>query len=504
MNIDFKALLALSPNPYMVLDPDLTIVWTNAAYRRSTMRSEEDLVGTNVLDAFPSEPGSESHELLVSSFARVLKEKKPDEIALIRYDIARPDGSMEPRYWSATHTPILNENGEVSVFMQHTVDVTEMHNLRTMRDEFDLVRRAEAVQTRNLDLQTQMKRMTATFEQAPGFVCLLSGPHHVFEIANAAYCELVGRQNLLGKTVAEALPEVVRQGFVDILDNVRRGGQPYIGHAQEIVFESGPDGAPVRRYIDFIYQPIVSQDKVSTILVQGQDVTETVLAARQQDLLINELNHRVKNTLAIVQSLAHQSFRHIPGAGAAREAFDTRLRALARAHNLLTEAAWQSSALSEVIREATAPCGDPARIEVEGPEAWLSPRLTVALSMTLHELTTNAIKYGALSNDRGRVRIRWQRAPEAPHAMTLEWSEEDGPVVEIPAHKGFGTRLIEGSMAAEYGGSVVIDYLPTGVHCTMGFMVPVAPPRASGKLYTNLPGLTRPSQTRPGGLALGR
>lgn len=472
MNIDFKALLALSPNPYMVLAPDLTIVWTNAAYQRSTMRSEEDLVGTNVLEAFPSEPGSESHELLVSSFAHVLTQKKPDEIALIRYDIARPDGTMETRYWSATHTPILDENGEVSVFLQHTVDVTELHTLRTMRDEFNLVRRAEAVQSRNLDLQTQMQRMTAMFEQAPGFVCVLSGPQHVFEMANAAYCELVGRKDLLGRTVAEALPEVVRQGFVAILDNVRSSGQPYIGHAQEIVFEAGPDGTPVRRYIDFIYQPIVAQGEISTILVQGQDVTETVLAARQQDLLINELNHRVKNTLAIVQSLAHQSFRHVEGAGAAREAFDFRLRALARAHNLLTEASWQSSALGEVIREATAASGDPARITLEGPDTVLSPRLTVALSMTLHELTTNAIKYGALSNERGTVRIRWHREAEAPHRIALEWSEEDGPVVTPPARKGFGSRLIEGSLAAEYGGTVALDYLPTGVHCTMGFLVP--------------------------------
>ncbi|MBH0112584.1 PAS domain-containing protein [Novosphingobium sp. YJ-S2-02] len=474
MNIDFRALFSLSPNPYMVLDRDLTIVWTNAAYQRSTMRSAEDLAGRNVLEAFPSEPGTDSYELLNASFRRVLETGQTDEIALIRYDIARPDGTMEQRYWSATHTPILDANGDFEVFLQHTVDVTELHELRTMREEIDLVRRADAVQHRNFDLESQTERLTRMFDQAPGFVCVLTGEDHVFEMTNSAYCELVGRDDLLGRTVAEAMPEVVTQGFVEILDGVRRDRKPYIGHAQEIYFEVGPDQPPLRRYIDFVYQPIVQDDEVSAIFVQGQDVTETVEASRRQDLLINELNHRVKNTLAVVQSLASQSFRNVEAAAGPRRAFDERLRTLAGAHNLLTDANWGTTSLADVIREATAGGGEPERVHIEGPQVALPPRLTVALSMTLHELTTNALKYGALSNETGTIAVHWSRDAERPAYLALEWREQGGPPVTAPQRKGFGTRLIERGLAAEYGGQAVMDYAPTGLVCRVELHIPAA------------------------------
>lgn len=471
MNIDFKALFALSPNPYMVLDSDLTIVWTNQAYLQTTMRTAEAIFGRNVFEAFPSTPGSDSYELMVASFKRVRQFRQRDEIAVIRYDIERPDGAMEQRYWSATHTPLLNDQGEVELILQHTVDVTELHNLRTMRDEIEVVRRANAVQTRNIDLQAQIERLTRMFEQAPGFVCVLTGADHVFEMTNSSYCELVGRDDLLGQSVAEAMPEVVEQGFVAILDGVRRDRQPYIGSAQEIFLRAGPEGQPVRRFIDFVYQPVVLENEVAAIFVQGQDVTESVLAARHQDLLINELNHRVKNTLAVVQSLANQSFRNVEGAGAALQAFDLRLLALARAHTLLTNANWGITDLAEVIREATAANGDPNRIQADGPAIALPPRITVALSMALHELTTNAIKYGALSSDQGTISIKWQHDPAQAEGIVLEWVERDGPAVSVPQHKGFGTRLIERGLASEYGGGAQITFAPEGVRCAIQFRV---------------------------------
>lgn len=472
MNIDFKALLSLSPNPYMVLDRDLTIVWANQAYLRSTMRTAESIFGLNVLDAFPSEPGSDSYELLVASFNRVLETRAADEIALIRYDIVRPDGYMEQRYWSATHTPLLDGNGDVDIILQHTVDVTELNKLRTMRDEIELVRRAEAVQNRNLGLQAQTERFTRMFEQAPGFVCVLTGENHVFEMANSAYCNLVGRKDLIGQSVAMAMPEVVSQGFVDTLDEVRRSRLPYIGRGREVYFTANPDELPVRRYIDFVYQPIVLGNEVSAIFVQGQDVTASVLAARHQDLLINELNHRVKNTLAIVQSLASQSFRNVEAAAGPRQAFDERLQALAGAHNLLTDATWGTTSLAEVIRKATGAGGQPERVMLSGPATALPPRLTVSLSMALHELTTNAIKYGALSNDTGTVEVSWSLDAQRPKQLMVEWREKGGPPVVEPQRRGFGTRLVERGLAAEYGGQARIEFAPRGLQCSMGLTLP--------------------------------
>ncbi|MBT0670986.1 PAS domain-containing protein [Novosphingobium profundi] len=472
MNIDFKALCSLSPNPYMLLDRDLTIVWTNAAYLRATMHSAETLFGRHLLDAFPSEPGSESYELLFASFERVLESREVDEIALIRYDIPRPDGTMETRYWSATHTPMRDAAGEVEFILQHTVDVTELHNLRTMRDEIDMVRRAQAVQDRNLDLQGQIERLTRLFEQAPGFVCVLTGESHVFEMANSAYCDLVGRTDLIGKPVVQALPEIEEQGFVAILDEVRRTRQPYVGKARKVYFDADPGALPVHRCVDFVFQPVILDGAVSAIFVQGQDVTEAVEAARHQDLLINELNHRVKNTLAIVQSLASQSFRKVEAAAEARLAFDERLHALAGAHNLLTDANWGTTSLGEVVRAATAAAGDPQRLRASGPVIALPPRLTVALSMTLHELTTNAIKYGALSNETGTVAVTWSRQTGQPDRLVLEWQEFGGPRVETPTRKGFGTALIERGLAAEDGGQARIAYLPEGLTCSITLYLP--------------------------------
>jgi len=475
--IDFESLFALSPNPYVVMDRDLTIIWMNDAYLRATMRARDAIIDRPMFDAFPSEPGSDSYELLSASLNRVLETGKADEIALIRYDIETPQGDMEQRFWSATHTPLLDAQGKVDLILQHTVDVTE---LQSLREQSGLVRRADAVQHRNLDLQAQRARMTRMFEQAPGFMAMLTGPEHTFEMVNAAYTKVVGRSGLVGQSVAQALPEIVNQGFIDILDDVRRSGAPYIGRAQEIFFENEPDGTRDRRFLDFVYQPIVEKgndgDEVTGIFVQGQDVTEVVEAARRQDLLISELNHRVKNTLAVVQSLASQSFRDIEAATGARQTFEERLAALAGAHNLLTDATWQTTSLESVVRKATgaAAGSDASRIAVSGPDVALSPRLTVALSVALHELTTNAIKYGALSNATGTIAIAWSRRSDDSDYLALDWSEAGGPPVMATGRKGFGTRLIERGLAAEYGSEAKIEFREGGLHCHIALYVPEA------------------------------
>lgn len=474
MNLDFESLFSLSPNPYVVMDRNETIVWMNDAYLRATMRTRESIIGRRMFDAFPSDPGSDSFELLSASLKRVVETAEIDEIALIRYDIASPDGSMEQRYWSATHTPLLDSAGEVDAILQHTVDVTELHRLRSLRDESGLFRRADAVQHRNLDLQAQRARLTRMFEQAPGFMAVLVGPDHEFAMVNEAYTQLVGREQLIGRKLAEALPEIVSQGFIEILDEVRRSGQPYNGRSQEVYFEIEPGAPRDRRFLDFIYQPIFENGAVSAIFVQGQDMTEVVEAARHQDLLINELNHRVKNTLAIVQSLASQSFRNVEMAGSARQSFEERLRALAGAHNLLTDASWRMTSLAEVVREATAPAAgaDACRIEASGPDISLSPRLTVALTMALHELTTNAMKYGALSNETGCIRIAWFREAEDSDYLALDWQELGGPPVKPSGRKGFGSRLIERGLAAEYGSKAELDFREEGLHCRIGLYIP--------------------------------
>ena len=468
--IDFASLFAGSPNPYVVVDRNLVIAWMNDAYLAATMRRREDIIGKPMFEAFPSEPGSESFRLLDESFERVLLTGERDEIALIRYDIANQHGELETRYWSATHTPVNDAAGTTAYILQHTVDVTELHSLRRSRDEAGVVQRADAIQARNRDLADERDRFRRMFEQAPGFVAVVGGSRHVFLMANAAYRRLIGERELIGKPVADAMPEIVEQGFIDLLDRVREQGKVYIGEREPIMLRSEGSDTLSRRYLTFVYQPIFDAGQVTAIFVQGYDVTDEVQAAEAQKLLINELNHRVKNTLAIVQGLAAQSFRNLEGAGQGLAAFDARLNALAAAHSLLTESNWEAARLESTICSAiTATLGSEAqRVTLAGPSLSLPPQTTVSLAMLVHELSTNALKHGALSNTSGTIDVRWLVSDESgERELQIDWRESGGPTVEVPTRRGFGTRLIERGLSTEGGARANIDFNPAGLHCTI-------------------------------------
>ena len=450
----------------------------NDAYLRVTMRRRDDIVGRTMFDAFPSDPDSESFSLLDGSLKEVLRTGQADEIALIRYDIRGPDGSMEVRYWSATHTPLLDTSGNVEFILQHTVDVTELESLRQLRDEVGLVERAGKVQARNLDLAAQSQRLQRMFEQAPGFVAVVEGPDHVFTMANAAYRKLVGQRDVVGKSVAEALPEVVEQGFVELLDTVRTSHTPYFGQSERVFLKKESSDEFEWRYLDFVYQPIFDGENVIGTFIQGHDVTDGVHAFESQSLLINELNHRVKNTLAIVQGLAAQSFRRVAGAGDAMRAFDARINALAAAHSLLTERSWESAEIADIVtRSVEATAGpDAARIALDGPDVRLEPQTAVSLAMIIHELSTNAIKYGALSVPDGTVRVGWTARPGANDgvALVFDWKELGGPAVAPPEREGFGSRLIRLGLSSELASSVDLAFEPDGLHCRIEAIVGAA------------------------------
>lgn len=199
-------------------------------------------------------------------------------------------------------------------------------------------------------------------------------------------------------------------------------------------------------------------------------------------LLVNELNHRVKNTLAIVQSIAVQTLRSDRAEATSRRAFESRLSALAAAHDLLTTENWESASLRQVIEKAGLGCGAPAeRFTVAGPDVRVQPRAAVSIVMAVHELCTNAVKYGALSNDCGKVAVEWE-VMEAGDArrLSLKWSEEGGPPVAPPQARGFGTRMIERALAVELGGSARIEFLPEGVRCTVEAPLPPLAHPAAG------------------------
>jgi PAS domain S-box-containing protein len=202
------------------------------------------------------------------------------------------------------------------------------------------------------------------------------------------------------------------------------------------------------------------------------DITERMKAEQHQRLLIDELSHRAKNLLAIIQSVAQQSFKGTSEPAEMLRAFEGRLGALAAAHGILTREKWEAAPIRRIICDTiTAVKNDDHRLKLDGPDLLLPPKTSVSLAMAIHELATNAVKYGSFSGEDGTVAIRW-RAEDG--RLKLEWRESGGPPVTAPAKRGFGSRMIERGLAAELGGKVRIDFEPEGVVCTVDAPMPEA------------------------------
>lgn len=294
--IDFAGLFDLAPNAYMVVDRDLRYVAANQAYLRETASRREDLLGRTIFELFPNDPNdpnNKSARMLRESLERVLESGRPDNLAFIPYKVPKEvDGKVvvTERSWSATHLPVLDAQGKVAFILQHTVDVTSLHEPaqqasgERLRTEAGVLSRARAVEEENERISEERERLRALFAQAPGFMCVLDGPTHVFRIVNEAYTTLVGRADIVGKTVAEALPEIVGQGFVDVLDKVFRTGTPFIGEGLRVLIDRGTGKGPEEHYLDFLYQPVRDETgAIIGIFVQGHDVTVQKNAQRENE-----------------------------------------------------------------------------------------------------------------------------------------------------------------------------------------------------------------------------
>jgi two-component sensor histidine kinase len=206
-----------------------------------------------------------------------------------------------------------------------------------------------------------------------------------------------------------------------------------------------------------------------------RDIHERKQGEAHREMLLQELNHRVKNTLATVKAIASQTLKGNNATPEARAAFDGRLMALASAHDLLIRQEWSQASLEDIIRRALAPhVGAGAqRIEARGPAALLGAGSALALTMCLHELATNAAKYGALSVEQGRIHVSWILNGGL---LALEWRESGGPPVVIPQRRGFGSQLIERALASDLNGSAEIEFAPEGVICRV--TATITPPEA--------------------------
>jgi two-component sensor histidine kinase len=447
-----------SPLPLVMLWGADGVMIYNDAYSALAGKRHPRLLGSRVLEGWP-EVADFNRRVMEVGLAGGTLSFKDQQLTLYRNNVP------EEVWMDLNYGPVLNENGKPAGVLAIVVETTQ----RVLAERALAAERA-AVEEANRRLAAESEFLHGLFEQAPSLMAMLSGPDHVFRLTNASYRNLIGGREVLGQPLREAIPEIEGQGFLELVDQVYATGEAFIGTGMKASLRRVPDGPLEDRYLDFIYQPVTNAaGQVTGIFVDGQDVTDRLKTERHLRLVVNELNHRVKNTLSMMQAIAAQTFRDGEDLAGAHATFSARVMALGRANDLLTAENWEGASLKDVIaRTAAAHSSDGDRFIIKGPVVRLSPKTAMAVSMALHELATNAIKYGALSSPSGMVEVRWTLTPEAAgERLTLTWREMGGPPVAIPARRGFGTRLIERGLAAELDGQVQVLFEPTGVICVV-------------------------------------
>ncbi|MGH6828762.1 MAG: sensor histidine kinase, partial [Rhizomicrobium sp.] len=267
---------------------------------------------------------------------------------------------------------------------------------------------------------------------------------------------------IVGRSILTLIPSDRYREEERILASVRSGRR--IEHYETV--RQRKDGSLVE--VSITVSPVKSPEGgVIGASKIARDIGERKRAEATRDLLLHEIKHRVKNILSNVQAMASQTFR--TGPPQERDAFTARLRALADAHDILTQRDWQGGAVDEVVGRALRPFGygRTERIKAAGPALLMDPNNALLLSMLLHELGTNAVKYGALSNATGSVHLDWSlESAGKERRLALNWTERGGPPVSPPTNKGFGSRLIAHALTAEHG-DAKMDYTPGGLVCTL-------------------------------------
>jgi PAS domain S-box-containing protein len=300
---------------------------------------------------------------------------------------------------------------------------------------------------------------------------------HPIIFANDSFLQLTGyeREEILGR-------------YFSCL--VAGGTDPAMLAEVDRAFHTDSGGASVERYVrkngsEFYAAKLVSpvRNENGTVVqyfVSLIDLTEHNRDQQRARMLIDELNHRVRNTLAIVQSIVGHALRDASGPEQIRDAIESRLLALARSHDMLTREDWRGVGLLDLVHEALEPFGaakiHTRRFTISGVNIRLSPKATLLLSIVLHELATNALKHGALSSQAGSVLIQWriERGAQGNARLLLSWKEKDGPRVSQPARKGFGSQVIEQGIAYELDGTVTLRYCADGLLCTIEVNAPDA------------------------------
>jgi PAS domain S-box-containing protein len=367
--------------------------------------------------------------------ATAIKEGRP--IRDIEAVLERPDGARVP--FRPYPTPLKDESGRVIGAINLLIDATDLKQaeIESARLAAIVVSSDDAIVGKTLD------------------GCVTSW--------NAGATRIFGYEpkEMIGQSIIKIIPPELRQEEDEILAKLKRG--EHIAHYETV--RLAKDGR--RLNISLSVSPVL--DKTGRIIGASKiarDVTEKKRVEAIQRVLIEELNHRVKNTLAMTQAIASQSLRHARSASDFVESFTGRVQALAKAHSLLTDRKLEGAELTELVREQVTLGVADERVICSGPMVILGAQPAIHLALVLHELATNARKYGGLSVPQGRLSVKWEVHSSGSRTLLLDWTESGGPQVSAPLTAGFGTTLIERTLQT-HGGEATVRYGVTGVTCKL-------------------------------------
>jgi len=367
--------------------------------------------------------------------ATAIKEGRP--IRDIEAVLERPDGARVP--FRPYPRPLKDESGRVIGAINLLIDATDLKQaeIESARLAAIVVSSDDAIVGKTLD------------------GCVTSW--------NAGATRIFGYEpkEMIGQSIIKIIPPELRQEEDEILAKLKRG--EHIAHYETV--RLAKDGR--RLNISLSVSPVL--DKTGRIIGASKiarDVTEKKRVEAIQRVLIEELNHRVKNTLAMTQAIASQSLRHAKSASDFVESFTGRVQALAKAHSLLTDRKLEGAELTELVREQVTLGVADERVICSGPMVILGAQPAIHLALVLHELATNARKYGGLSVPQGRLSVKWEVHSSGSRTLLLDWTESGGPQVSAPLTAGFGTTLIERTLQT-HGGEATVRYGVTGVTCKL-------------------------------------
>jgi two-component sensor histidine kinase len=297
----------------------------------------------------------------------------------------------------------------------------------------------------------------------------MHGPDHVVEFVNEAHRQALGSDDWVGKPIRSAFPDLAGQGFFENLDQVFASGEAYQARGAAVRYRHPPTGRKEKRYLDFTYAAILGDTgEVAGVFCEGYDVTDRIAAEQMQVVLNRELGHRMKNQLAMVQAIVGQTLRSSADVETMGKVITNRIQVLARAHELLISGETETAEVGEILRRTVTLHDDrlDPRYRLSGPPVLLAARPALSLAVILHELATNAAKYGALGSLDGEVHVDWGIDDQNAKPMFyLRWREMDGVPILPPDRASAGTRLIKAGISGARASSVTLDFTPDGVRC---------------------------------------